>query len=136
MNLILFKKLLHINKMDKFMKQGTIDFDGNTIEFDKTAMKKKMQELCKKFPYHSSVFVNIKTTYKTSRGTDFVLKDPRTKISDTIMNGRNYEEAINQYISSAGTMLSKITDAESGSDIDIEGISQICISIVRPARII
>ena len=118
------------------MKQGTIDFDGNTIEFDKTAMKKKMQELCKKFPYHSSVFVNIKTTYKTSRGTDFVLKDPRTKISDTIMNGRNYEEAINQYISSAGTMLSKITDAESGSDIDIEGISQVCISIVRPARII
>ena len=122
--------------MDKFMKQGTIDFNGDTIEFDKSAMKKKMQELCKKFPYHSSVFVNIKTTYKTSRGTDFVLKDPRTKISDTIMNGRNYEEAINQYISSAGTMLSKITDAESGSDIDIEGISQICISIVRPARII
>ena len=123
--------------MEKFMKQGTIDFDGNTIEFDKIAMKKKMQELCKKFPYHSSVFVNIKTTYKTSRGTDFVLKDPRTKISDTIMNGRNYEEAIIQfYIILAGlTMDIHICDIPSISISDPDSASVILLNIVPAEEI-
>lgn len=118
------------------MKQGIIEFDATTIEFDKSAIKKKMQELCKKFPFHSSVFVNIKTTYKTTKGTDFILKDPRTKITDTIMHSRNYDEAINSYIESAETLLSKFTDPESGSDLQLEGISEISVSIVRPARII
>ena len=79
----------------------------------------------------------VKGNYERIGGKRSCLRlNVRGEKSEKEKAARNYEEAINQYISSAGTMLSKITDAESGSDIDIEGISQICISIVRPARII
>lgn len=117
--------------MESIMKQGVIKCNTHSIEFDKQAMKRKMQELCRRFPHASSVFVNIKTTYKTSSGSKFILKDPRTKISDTIMHSRDYDKAIDDYIESVENKIQSLYDAVSGSLPELEEIDEISITIVR-----
>lgn len=116
------------NKMDNVIKHGVIDINSRSITIPTIRLENEIKSLVSRFPRNSKIFLNVKVNLKKADGSTFVLKDPRTNMAETLFKKTNIESAVNSFVRAYNSMIDKLTDASSASDVELSGIESLEIT--------
>ena len=114
--------------MDNVIKHGVIDINSRSITIPTIRLENEIKSLVSRFPRNSKIFLNVKVNLKKADGNTFILKDPRTNMAETLFKKTNIESAVNSFVRAYNSMIDKLTDASSASDVELEGIESLEIT--------
>ena len=114
--------------MDNVIKHGVININSRSVTLPRIRLENEIKNLVSRFPRNSKIFLNVKVNLKKADGSTFVLKDPRTNMAETLFKRINVESAVNSFERAFNSMIDKLTDASSASDVELEGIESLEIT--------
>lgn len=114
--------------MDNVIKHGVININSRSINIPTIRLENEIKSLVSRFPRNSKIFLNVKVNLKKADGSTFILKDPRTNMAETLFKKTNIESAVNSFVRAYNSMLDKLTDSSSASDVEISGIESLEIT--------
>lgn len=114
--------------MDNVIKHGVININSRSITIPTIRLENEIKSLVSRFPRNSKIFLNVKVNLKKADGNTFILKDPRTNMAETLFKKTNIESAVNSFVRAYNSMIDKLTDASSASDVELSGIESLEIT--------